>query len=270
MQKKQPLYEKLKSVSRNHKELLKTLLAIGDVGEDTIEVLTTNKYVEMFKIAFVHKLKNETRNYQRVEFMGDGLVNVIIAIYVYNERKIASPSELTNMKHKLVASKFLGTNFIEKTGIINLLDPPLNVIREKISRESEIDKISGDVFEAMIGELFNIVKSKFHVGTAFEIVYRIVIAFVKTVPIPSGEKDPKTAFKELLEEHPELKIPDLNLNTESKIDQLAEGKKMYYYKIYKKGFGNTKKVVVDEKGEDEREVRTRAYNKALLAFKNIK
>lgn len=250
----------------NYKTLLETLLEIGGAKKETITLLTSEKYVTMFKLAFVHKSRNPDQNYQRVEFLGDTIVNFIIALYLFEQKKSDTHAQLTNRKHKMVASKFLGDSFIMTTGVYKLLDPPYESVMKGL-KEEEKKKLSGDIFEAMIGMLFNIISKERSFAVASEITKNVLIEFLKTVEIASPDKDPKTTFKETIEHNPHLKIEGMSLG-EEKEHMSISGTPQTTIRIYinaPKGFNGGaggKIKIAESKGPDENRVRNNVYTSA--------
>jgi dsRNA-specific ribonuclease len=61
--------------------------------------------------AFTHPsdIKNvHTSSYQKLELVGDAVLDLLITQYIFGDKKEHSPGELTNLRQSLVNNKFFG------------------------------------------------------------------------------------------------------------------------------------------------------------------
>lgn len=94
--------------------------------------------------ALTHKSVNLHHNYEKLEFMGDSLVNLFIVRILYeNFWKTFSLHELAEIKKYLISTKFL----IELAGFLNLSE--FIESKKRISDGFLSDKIVADCFEAL-------------------------------------------------------------------------------------------------------------------------
>lgn len=105
-----------------------------------------------YKKAFIHSSVKEIDssgnplNYERLEFLGDAMLNAVIAAYLFKKVPKADEGYLTQMRSKIVSRKHL-----------NELGLDLNLIRfvkSHVSIEKFGDNIHGNIFEALLGAIF--------------------------------------------------------------------------------------------------------------------
>ena len=105
-----------------------------------------------YKKAFIHssvKELDEAGNplsYERLEFLGDAMLNSVIASYLFKKVPSANEGYLTQMRSKIVSRSHL-----------NELGMDLNLIRfikSQVPINNFGDNIHGNIFEALIGAIF--------------------------------------------------------------------------------------------------------------------
>jgi ribonuclease-3 len=102
--------------------------------------------------ALTHKSreKAENRNYERLEFLGDAVINLIGARYLFEHRPDASVGELTQMRSRIVNGKCLA-RIAKQIGI------PDHIRLSKRASERGVhtrDRICEDVLEALVGAIY--------------------------------------------------------------------------------------------------------------------
>ena len=85
-------------------------------------------------------------NFERLEFLGDSVIDTIVANHLYEELEKDNEGELTRMKSKIVSREKL--NFIGKE--LQLLDHLVCTG----NKENFGDDIYGNILEALIGAVF--------------------------------------------------------------------------------------------------------------------
>ncbi len=106
-----------------------------------------------YENAFTHpsyssKKKNanqETEDYERLEFLGDSVLNLIISNYLFDEKQDKAEGYLTQMRSKLVSR-----NYLNAQGELLNLESLLRKTKEK----SVSKNINGNLFEALIGAIY--------------------------------------------------------------------------------------------------------------------
>lgn len=122
--------------------------------EDKLNYTFKNK--ELLFLAFVHSsFVNENKKItsdhnERLEFLGDGVFNLVITEYLYLKFPKASEGRLSFLRSRIVDSTSCSL-FIEKLGIKNFV---LLGKGEKQSEDRGRFTILADLFEALIGAMY--------------------------------------------------------------------------------------------------------------------
>jgi ribonuclease-3 len=108
------------------------------------------KDISLFVDAFTHKsfsntLQNTSDN-ERLEYLGDTVIDLIVAQYLYDKFPKEDEGYLTKVKAKIVNRKML--SFIGAE--LKLAD----VIRYRQGRSIQLSTLEGNAFEALIGAIF--------------------------------------------------------------------------------------------------------------------
>ncbi len=108
--------------------------------------------LSFYKEAFTHKAKNlkdengRKINFERLEFLGDAIIENVVSVFLFKELPYASEGELTIMRAKIVNRKHL-----------NELGQNLNITKLlglKLSERQMGNDISGNLYEALVGAVF--------------------------------------------------------------------------------------------------------------------
>lgn len=126
--------------------------------------------IDLYIEAFTHPSKKENFNYQRLEFLGDAVLNIIIAHHVFDKYKNLPEGELTKFRTKLVNKQTL-----KEVGVKIQLE---KWFRHQLSPvELEKSSIYCDTLEAIIGAIY-VDKG---LEAAKEFVYKNIIAQLNEV-----------------------------------------------------------------------------------------
>jgi len=110
------------------------------------------KNISFYKQAFTHRSMNYKDhlgyavNYERLEFLGDAVLGMIVASYLYNEVPGGDEGYLTQMRSKLVSRKYL--NELGKD--LRLIE----LMKCKIPLTQFGVNVHGNLLEALIGAIF--------------------------------------------------------------------------------------------------------------------
>jgi len=110
------------------------------------------KNVCYYQKAFIHKSviffnkENQQINNERLEFLGDSILDSIISEYLFNKFKNQNEGFLTKTRSKVVNSKKLA----EIAKILKILQ----FIKTQNSSDNLTENICADTFEALIGAIF--------------------------------------------------------------------------------------------------------------------
>jgi len=107
--------------------------------------------IRLYQLAFVHKsasgtiFKNHQINNERLEYLGDAILDAIVAEYLYQKFPEKDEGFLTQMRSKIVNRENLNAVAI-KLGIANM-------IVSRMSNENH-RSIFGDALEALVGAIY--------------------------------------------------------------------------------------------------------------------
>lgn len=104
-------------------------------------------YVNTYKEAFTHKSCKENYNNQRLEFLGDSVLNLIISDYLFKKFPNADEGELTKYRVRLVNKQFL-----KKAALKICLNEWLYA--NMSDAEKEKSSLTDDALEALIGAIY--------------------------------------------------------------------------------------------------------------------
>ncbi|MCK4762565.1 MAG: ribonuclease III [Candidatus Aminicenantes bacterium] len=183
----------------------------------------TFKNRDILQNALIHKsynegLRNDLPDNEKLEFLGDSVINLVITQHLFKTYKNWSEGELSKLKSHLVSSNSLSA----VAGSISLSDFLLLGKGEEKNNGRANKKISASLFEAVIGAVY--------IDSNFKVTAAVVISF----------------FKEILERfsEKEIKINDYK----SELQEIIQGKENVL-PIYK---------IVDESGKPPHVVFTAA------------
>lgn len=107
----------------------------------------------LYELAFIHgsysNENNTTECYERLEFLGDAVLDLVISEFLYNLDSNLAEGQLTRMRSNYVCKQALYT-YSTETGLDKYIK--LGAGAELTSRE--MDSVKSDVFESFIGALY--------------------------------------------------------------------------------------------------------------------
>lgn len=110
------------------------------------------KNISWYQRAFTHRSMNQKDekgnplNYERLEFLGDAMLGVIISKHLFKEVPNGNEGYLTKMRSKIVSRQHL--NELGKELQLNAY------LESKIGPEQFGDNIYGNLFEALVGAIY--------------------------------------------------------------------------------------------------------------------
>lgn len=122
--------------------------------EQKLSYIFKNK--ELLYLAFVHRsFVNENKKVvsihnERLEFLGDAVLNLVISEYLYNRYPLASEGKLSFYRSQIVDSNSCAS-YVQKLGIKGFI---LLGRGEKQTEDRGRTTILGDLFEAIVGAIF--------------------------------------------------------------------------------------------------------------------
>ncbi|RWS31367.1 endoribonuclease Dicer-like protein [Leptotrombidium deliense] len=163
--------------------------------------------------------------YQRLEFLGDAVLDFLITRHLYEDPQKHSPGVLTDLRSALVNNTFFATlavrydfqkflkvsscdlfrvisKFVEQCTsrkFITVGDENLYMAESECesSEEVEVPKALGDIFESVAGAIF------LDSGMSLDSVWRVYYEMMKPEIERFSQKPPKSHIRELLEAQPQ-------------------------------------------------------------------
>ncbi len=238
---------------------------------DLIELFSKNgleniKYhnINLYRNAFVHKsyctMKNtdfdngnincpsdclplQEISYERLEYLGDAILNMIVASYLYERFPDQSEGFLSRIRTKLVNGKMLGY-LSDKIGF-----PKYAIISKQVEEANGRTnyKIMEDIFEAFIGALYIDYSDIGNVIEGFNISRKWIIYIIENYLDLSDLRKSRTNYKDILVSYMQHTLQDVPKYYEINITS-KNNNKIFTYCIKNKNdlviataTGNTKK-----------------------------
>lgn len=110
---------------------------------------TLNK--ELYETAFTHTsfaYENKTESYERLEFLGDAILEFLMSEYLYNQKKY-SEGEMTKLRAHFVCEEAL-YEYTTRLG----LDEFVKLGHGEMDKENKSKAILSDIFESFLGAMF--------------------------------------------------------------------------------------------------------------------
>lgn len=173
--------------------------------------------ISLYKQAFTHKStlvedKKSFESNERLEFLGDAILDAIISNYIYSKFPFKDEGFLTQLRAKLVRRQFLN-QLAEKIGLTELLVSNLD-------RDSK--SIYGDALEALIGAIYI---DKGYKKAEWFVLNKLLQNHVELTEVIETETDFKSRAIEWAQKH--------KLKFEFEIEEISEGQtKTYLAKLF--------------------------------------
>ncbi|OFY58916.1 MAG: ribonuclease III [Bacteroidetes bacterium RBG_13_46_8] len=151
--------------------------------------------IRLYQLAFVHKsasgniFKNHQINNERLEYLGDAILDSVVAEYLYHKFPDKDEGFLTQMRSKIVNRENLNTIAV-KLGISNM-------VVSRVSNENH-RSVYGDALEALIGAMY--LEMGF-IKTKRLILERIIQNNISIVKLLETETDFKSRIIEWGQKH---------------------------------------------------------------------
>ncbi|WP_408941372.1 ribonuclease III [Helicobacter sp. MIT 14-3879] len=139
--------------------------------------------------ALTHKSYNKTTNNERLEFLGDAVLDLLIGEYVFNKLKNSNEGDLTKLRAAIV-----NENSFTKLANAITLGQYLFISQSEIKNKGRFKpSILSDAFEALIGAVYIDGGLEY----ARNITYHLLELVYKEIDLDSLFVDYKTALQEL-------------------------------------------------------------------------
>jgi len=104
------------------------------------------KNASLYELAFTHKsFDQKAPNNERLEFLGDSIIDTVVAVYLYERYPDGDEGFLTKLRSRIVSRE----NLNEIGAKINLLEHV-----KYYKGNNQYKSLEGNVFEALIGALY--------------------------------------------------------------------------------------------------------------------
>ncbi|MBV1885284.1 MAG: ribonuclease III [Gammaproteobacteria bacterium] len=145
----------------------------------------------LLELAMTHKSVSNRNNYERLEFLGDSIVNFLIAAKLFDKFEEAKEGQLSRLRARLVKGETLAM-LARKLDLGNTL---LLGSGELKSGGFRRDSILADAFESLIGAIY--------IDAGLERCETLVMEWYEDllteITLEHTEKDPKTRLQEFLQ-----------------------------------------------------------------------
>lgn len=145
---------------------------------------------ELLRRALTHRSVSAHNN-ERLEFLGDGLINFVVAETLYRTRPSNMEGDLSRLRASLVCEESLA-GVAESIGLGDALILGQGVLKSGGFRRASI---LADGLEAVLGAVY--LDAGFEVATA--VCQRLLAGLAEKLPSPESLKDGKTRLQEFLQ-----------------------------------------------------------------------
>ena len=172
----------------------------------------TFKSINLLELALIHKSSNNTENNERLEFLGDAVLNSIISQHLFSRFPKEKEGLLTRMRSHLVKGETL-TKKANELGIISYIK--LSKGTANLSKNRKFSILEGSI-ESIIGAVF--LDSNWDTVQAF--ILNLFKQDLSNIDVDQEFRDSKTELQELLQSKG-FKPPKY-ITTESKLGFTCE------------------------------------------------
>lgn len=192
------------------------------------------KNKELLKLALTHKSAKKGTNNERLEFLGDAVMDLVVAEYLCDKFRSTPEGDLSKLRAALVNE----TSFATLAKKINLGDNIIISAAEENNNGREKNSILSDAFEALMGAIY--------LESGLEKVRKIAIDLLedeyKDISLKALAKDYKTTLQEITQAKFGI-TPEYRLVASKGPDHKKEFKMGVYLdgKLYGEAIGKSKK-----------------------------
>lgn len=147
--------------------------------------------------SYANESKKNISSNERLEFLGDSVLSLVVSDYLYKHYSHLAEGELTKLRASLVCEKSLS----EFAKAINLGGYLLLGKGEQITGGASRPSILADAFEAVIAAIY--------LDGGIEAAGKFIMRFVEPTIAshkPKAFRDYKTALQEIIQQNPEEKL----------------------------------------------------------------
>lgn len=182
----------------------------------------------LFKQALTHRSSSQVHN-ERLEFLGDAVMQLLISDYLYNRFGNLTEGRLTKMRAHLVRKEMLAE-------IASELNLGKHLIRGPGENKQASDSVLANAFEAVIGALYLVEGYQ----AAWQFIEGAFAEELKQLSSTDDFKDPKTRLQEYLQARGE-DLPVYKLTEQSNQNHFQVVCNIQTYQIKTLGKGRSKR-----------------------------
>ena len=188
--------------------------------------------INLYKLALLHKSKNKNESNERLEYLGDAVLNLIVAEYLFKKYPFKDEGFLTKIRSKIVSRDSLN-DLGRKVGLKELIN-----FKNVDEFSKNYKSIFGDALEAIIGAVY--------LDVGFEycqeyIVKNIIIPYYNFDELVNKTHNFKSKILEWSQKEKKLIKFSTKKITLKKNSSQFESILIIENKEISKGFGNNKK-----------------------------
>ena len=147
----------------------------------------------LLKTALTHKSSKQPYNNERLEFLGDAVLDLIVGEYLYHKFPAVSEGELSKLRASLVNEK----GFEQLARLINLGEYIYLSLAEENNNGRQKPSILSNAFEALIGAVY--LESGLEKAT--EVSLKLLEEAYPKIDLATVFKDYKTTLQEITQAH---------------------------------------------------------------------
>ena len=147
--------------------------------------------------SYANEAKHGTKSNERLEFLGDAVLSMVVSDYIYKNCPNLPEGELSKLRASLVCEKSL-CRFSKSLGVGRCLKLSRG---EHNLKGNERPSILADAFEAIIASIY--------LDGGMEQARKFILSFVEPEiknPKPKAFKDYKTTLQEIIQKNPEERL----------------------------------------------------------------
>jgi len=180
------------------------------------------KNLDIYKMAFTHSsvasrsAVGNAYNNERLEYLGDAVLNAVVADYLYKKFPLRLEGALTEMRSKIVCRDHLN-RLSRKMGLTELII---------VEPHCQSNSIHGNTFEALIGALY---LDKGYKKTKDVIINKLLLIFMDLESVLQGETNYKSKLINWAQKN------NMSVRFENHAVDHSKGKKIFISQCYLNG-----------------------------------
>ena len=257
------------------KELISELLRKAGANEKSIREFTDEGSMKVYRRAFIHSSVSKTENYNQLEFVGDSILNLAVALWFRQEHpEVESVEFMTRSKHHISSNKFLAQKFHGMYEHLIRFNPSAQELfniknwEDRFENQDYLKKV-GDVFEAICGAIAEVINKKTETLAGVNIACLSVMALLREAKVdltPEAVFDNKSRLKELYDSKKE---EGWNFSKMFKVsDKNQQGKFLVSVYYIPKG-SKREEILVQGKGVNKKNTEQQVSGLALERLSNM-